>query len=284
MPRPGNLMQTKLPILTALMFATASPVLGGEPRGAERIVQSTFKLFNKSSTATCFLVHLEDAPDEPIIVSAAHVFERMEGDHALLVLRKPQPDGGFVRHDHKVNVRDGKKNLWTKHPKLDIAVLRMAVKPGDVPCPSLPHSLLADEAEVKRRGLTVGDRLLVLTYPERFEANDAGFPVARNATIASFPLTPISRYESFLADFTTFGGDSGGPAFLFGEDKSAPLPIVGIVVSKYRHDEKIVSMNEERTVHHPLGIGKVLHAQHVIDTIALATKDKGQAAPQVEGK
>ncbi len=106
----------------------------------------------------------------------------------------------------------------------------------------------------------------MLSYPERFEANDAGFPVARNATIASYPLLPVARFDSFLTDFTAFGGDSGGPVFLAADGDEAP-PIIGISVSQFRHDEKLKMLNEERTVHHPLGIGKAMHAQFILDTI-----------------
>ena len=39
-----------------------------------------------------------------------------------------------------------------------------------------------------------GSPFLVLTYPQRFEANDAGFPITRQAVLASHPLLPASSH------------------------------------------------------------------------------------------
>ncbi len=75
-----------------------------------------------------------------------------------------------------------------------------------------------------------------------------------------------------MIDFTTFGGDSGGPVFIADprhsgcEDDERPL-VLGIVVSQLRHDEKLVIMNEERTVHHPMNLSTVVDAQFVRETI-----------------
>ena len=37
-------------------------------------------------------------------------------------------------------------------------------------------------------------------------------------------------------------------------------------------EEKLKMLNEERTVHHPLGIGKAMHAQFILDTIGRLKK------------
>ncbi len=260
------------PALASLLLSSA-PLDGQTPRNAELILHSTFKLFNSESTATCFLIHQEDSPDNPVIISAAHVFEKMQGDTAIIVLRHKDDGGKYQRHDHKIQIRDKKKTLWTRHPKHDIAVLPLGKKPDGIPCPSLTATLLSDAGKLKKSGITICESVFVLGYPERTEANSGGFPVARHATVASFPLTPVNHYPSFMIDFNTFGGDSGAPVFAKGSSGTPPL-IIGIAVAQYRFDEKLKMLNEERSVHHPLGLSKIVHSQFIIETLAmLADKD-----------
>jgi hypothetical protein len=117
---------------------------------------------------------------------------------------------------------------------------------------------------------------MVFTYPQRFEANPAGFPVARQGIFASPPLLPAETHPTYLADFTTFAGDSGGPVFVEGAD-GHPL-VTGIVLAQMHHDEKVKDEYEERTIHHPLGLGKVLHAQYVREMVDAASKQEEPAA------
>ncbi len=252
--------------LTALALCKA---IAGEhsPGNAEQVLHSTFKLFNSGSTATCFLVHREDSPDKPIIISAAHVFEKMKGDTAIIVLRKKEATGQYKRHDHEIRIRSNNKTLWTRHPEHDIAALPLGRIPEGVPCPSIASSLLSNTQKLKKSGVTICESVFVLCYPERTEANSIGFPIARHATIASFPITPAKHYPSFMIDFNTFGGDSGGPVFIK-RASGSPL-IIGIATAQYRYDETIKMLNEERSVHHPLGLSKILHGQFITDTIAM---------------
>jgi hypothetical protein len=131
-------------------------------------------------------------------------------------------------------------------------------------------SALADEAHLTAAGLHICSSVFVLTYPTRFEANDAGFAVARQGIIASHPFLPVQRHRTYLVNFTTFDGDSGGPVFVAGTD-GHPL-LVGIVLAQFRHDERVTLEYEERTIHHPLELGTVLHTQFVRDTIEQIAK------------
>lgn len=234
---------------------------------ASQMMEATFKLFDPSSTATCFLVS-RAAPDNALyLVTAAHVLERIKANSAVLVLRRPREDGSYERVDHKLPIRHEGKPLWVRHAKEDAAVLRIT---GTLPTASrpLPASALADTAALRAAQLHVCSPLFILTFPERFEANHAGFPVARQGIFASPPLLPFATHPTFLADFTTFGGDSGGPVFVQGP-QGAPL-LVGMVTAQHRHDEKYTSVYEERTVHHPLGLGTVLHGEALRATLDAA--------------
>lgn len=244
---------------------------------ATEVVNATFKLFHPDSTATCFLVRLE-APDTALyLVTAAHAFERIKGETAILVLRQGKDDGTFERLDHTLKIRREDKPLWVRHEKQDVAVLRLA---DGLPMivSALPVSAIADEARLAAEGVHICSPLFVLTYPQRFEANGAGFPVARQGIFASPPVLPVKNYPTFLGDFTTFAGDSGGPVFMAGAE-GHPL-VAGIVLAQFRHDEQVTTEYEERTIHHPLGLGNILHAQYVRDTLDAAAKQNAAATRQ----
>jgi hypothetical protein len=239
---------------------------------ATEMLDATYKFFHVDSTATCVLTRRE-APDQNCyMVTAAHVLERTKGDTAIIVLRDRQADGSVTRRDHTIVVRSSGKPLWVRHATEDVAVLRLE-EPLGGHVSILPMAEIADESRLAAAGLHVCSSLYVLTYPQRFEANDAGYAVARQGVIASHPFLPIQRHPTYYADFTTFAGDSGGPVFVAGSD-GRPL-LIGLVLAESRHDERVTTEYEERTMHHPLGLGTVLHAQFVRDTIEQAAKQAG---------
>lgn len=234
---------------------------------ATQVMDATFKLFHQDSTATCVLVKRE-APDAAVyLVTAAHVLEKTKGEKAILVLRKTLPDGSYERKDHSITIRTKDTPLWLRNEKQDVAVLKLA---GDLPVPvaALTVSSLATEARLKESGVHICSPLFVMTYPQRFEANSAGLPVARQGIFASTPLIPIEKQATFLADYTTFAGDSGGPVFI--ESPAGRPLIVGIVLAQNHHDEKFKTEYEETLIHHPLNVGNVLHSQIVLDTVEAA--------------
>ena len=274
--RPLRVLCTKQFFLAAL-FGILSCAGASAADFATEMLDATFKLFHANSTGTCFMVRRE-GPDESLyLVTAAHVLEHTKGDTAIVVLRDGQADGSYARHDHTLAIRRDGKPLWVRHAKEDTAVLRLS-EPPPIPVRALPLAALADEAGLTAAGLHICSSLFVLTYPQRFEANGAGFAVARQGIVASHPFLPIPMHHTFLADFTTFAGDSGGPVFVPAKD-GHPL-LVGIVLAQYRHDERVTTEYEERTIHHPLGLGTVLHAQFVRDTIEQAAKQDATNAKE----
>jgi len=259
-----------LAALFGLWMASAAPAPAGD--FATATLEATFKLFHADSTATCFLVRRDGKDEGVYLVAAAHVLERTNGETAILVLRERRDDGSYVRRDHTIAVRREGQPLWTKHPTEDAAALRLTEK-LPVPVAPLPLSAFADEAGLAKAGLHICSPLFVLSYPQRFEGNEAGFAVARQGIIASHPFLPVARHHTYLADFTTFAGDSGGPVFVAGAEGPQGEPLlIGMVLAQFRHDERVTTEYEERTLHHPLGLGSVLHAHFVRETVELSSK------------
>jgi hypothetical protein len=94
--------------------------------------------------------------------------------------------------------------------------------------------------------------------------------VLRRGTVASFPLTSVSRFKTFLIDYSSFGGDSGALVMVRhrgpGEETERPL-IVGLVMAQHRETTKSVTPIEERIVHRSLGLGIIVHADLIRETI-----------------
>jgi len=238
---------------------------------ATTVMDATYKFFDPDSTATCFFVS-RDAPDKALyLVTAAHTFERTKKENAIVVLRKSKPDGSYERYDYGVKIRSADKPLWIKHPNQDVAVLKLT-EPLPLPVVPLSVSQLADRERLKAAGVHICSPLFILTYPQRIEANPAAFPIGRQGIFASPPLLPASDQPVFLADFTAFAGDSGGPAFI-DAGNGKPL-VVGIVIRQHYHDEKLTTEYEETMIHHPLNVGGVLHSEFVLEAIETAAKEK----------
>ncbi|MCW1886969.1 serine protease [Luteolibacter flavescens] len=225
---------------------------------AEAMMRATFKLFNKDSTATCFL--LRDGA-EVYLVTAAHTFERASGETSILVLREVDQDGVWKRQDKTISIRKGDQALWTKHPKQDLAVMRVKL--------DLPEGASLPLDVVKSEGFPAfGDPVMLLTYPARVEANGAGFPLARQAVVGSFPAEPMAKHPEFIIDATAWDGDSGGPVFI---DAGGGKPqVVGLVISRINHVENIKSERETRKIETPMGLSKALAAPLIFETIRLA--------------
>ena len=233
---------------------------------------STFKITNKDSTATCFIVSRlatsGSNQQELILVTAAHVLEKMSGDECHIVLRKKDADGVYSKVEVPVVIRANEQPLWVKHPDVDVAVMRLNL-PAECSIAALDFEQLLGKEKSKNASLRIADEVCLLTYPAQLEASSAGFPILRRGTVASFPLLPIDNNKTFLVDYHSFGGDSGGPVMIRGNQAEEGPFIVGLVIGKQRETTKMISEIEERTVHRSLGLGIVVHAAFIRQAIAL---------------
>jgi len=238
-------------LLTLAALATAQ-----EPGFADPVVAATHKLFNRASTGTCFLIR---ADGKTHLLTAAHVLERAQGEHALLVARVPTPDGDFRREDRPVALVANGKPSWRRHPKADAALITLdeATARGTQP---IDFQRVADAEAFRQCRPSMGSSIWTLTYPERLESSPSGFPLLRKGAVSSPTQLPAEKHPLFLADMPAFAGDSGGPAFGMGPD-GKPV-VLGMVVKRYHHDTKPPGWKEGDPLNRePLGVAGILRSE-----------------------
>lgn len=246
---------------------------------SSRLMRSTFKIEGINSVGTAFVI-AEQSKKKPeysyyILVTASHVFENIKGDNATLYTRRLSGDV-FIKYPVQIKIRDNGKALWIRHQKADVAAMRVAL-PQDTDIHMVTTNLLATDELLNKFEVHPGDELLVLGYPYGAEANEAGFPILRSGKIASYPLTPTKNTVTFLLDFNVFKGNSGGPVYIYSENRfygnalNAGIVkfIVGIVSQEWTTKEKLESLSEITIREHKLGLAVIVHAQFIKDIIEM---------------
>lgn len=197
------------------------------------LMHCTYQIFgpsdepNELTAGTVFVMGVPEVNQpgtgQSVLVTASHVLEEIKGEEATMYLREKMPDGKYVRRTHTLQIRRGHAPLWVRHPEVDVALMNVDlpdfVSKQAEEIPFLSTNLLADDAVMEELEIHPGDELLSLGYPLGLGANDAGFPILRRGTIASYPLIPASETKSFLFDFEVFPGNSGGPVYFVDQDR-----------------------------------------------------------------
>ena len=110
------------------------------------------------------------------------------------MLRTESADQSYSRKETSITIRDGTTPRWKRHPDLDIAALPVQL-PAGVAVTPLSYEQLADAAWVAEKNLRVGQAVSIPCYPAQLEANDAGWPILRHGTVASYPLYPVEHVQ-----------------------------------------------------------------------------------------
>lgn len=253
-----------------------------------QLMLSTFKVANAESTGTGFILRrpLPASPSRTqyILVTAEHTFSKAKGNEMTLTLRKEEGEDKFVKRSLKIKIRRDDKDLWTKHPSADVAVL-VFEPPSDVSIPAPSVDLLADDTSLKESGVRPGELIRSMGYPHanQFDPSEAGFSTVRIGCIASYPLLPTRQTRTFLGDFNTFEGDSGGPVYLCregrsrasdaGDDKDRPGLILGLISGQHWLNEEFKAVYQSATFHQRLGLAIIVHASAIKETIDLLPHD-----------
>ncbi len=185
------------------------------------MMEATCKIAAPGTLGTGFIIGKPDKKNPPkafyTLVTADHVLRAAQSDRVMLTLRQKQLNETWKRLEVPVQIRNKKKELWQKHPKMDVAAMFIRL-PTNIVTTLLTTDLLINDSKLKEYEIHPGLELLCLGYPFGAEANAHGFPILRSGRIASYPLTPTKDNKTFLFDFTVFRGNSGGPVYFFKED------------------------------------------------------------------
>ena len=243
------------------------------------MMEATCKISGTGSLGTGFIIGKldKDNPQKAFytLVTADHVLRAIQGENAVLTFRQKQENGSWKRMEIPVKIRDKNKELWKKHPEVDIAAVFIYL-PLNVVNKMLTTQDLMDDGKLKEYEIPPGLELLCLGYPFGAEANEYGFPILRSGRIASYPLTPTKETKTFLFDFTVFRGNSGGPVYFYKEDPTyagvrrmgtAIYGIMGLVVKERNITQQIVELYEKRETTTPLQLGEVIHATFIKELI-----------------
>ena len=210
-----------------------------------------------------------DGTPRVVLVTAGHVLEKMPDADMRIGWRIALPDGSWKFDPQPLEIRDeAGAPLWTQLPDRDVAVMEIEA-PDAFARAAIPLAWLADAQTFKTLDVGPGDELLSLGFPRGLSSNRAGFPILRVGRVASYPLTPVAAFPTFLLDFAVFPGASGGPIFWTPTARRRPgteapdHPFIAGMLSQE------VLVGTER-----LGLGVVIQAQYVRDAIALLDAPK----------
>lgn len=218
------------------------------------------------TVGTGFLIADTDPDGRPrtILITAAHVFDRMPSFSARIGYRIQASDGVWRYDPQTLKIRDGDHPLWVKHAGRDVAAI-VVEAPPEFAKAAIPLAWLAKDETFSQYKLGPGDEMMALGFPRGLSANPAGFPILRSGRVASYPLAPATAFPTFLMDFSVFPGNSGGPVFMAEGARRRPGAteaqevqfIAGILTQQ-------VELSGER-----LEIGIVTHARYIRETIGL---------------
>jgi hypothetical protein len=255
---------------------------------------------NLKTVGTAFLVSAPTPDGRPriVLVTAGHLFERMPkpevrigwrlgssvGDWRYapgpLTIRTPGPaplDAGASASPAStpmISATEGRP-IWVRHPTQDIAAIAIQAPPEFTKA-AIPLKWLADDRTFSRYAVRPGDEMMALGFPRGLSSNRAGFPILRWGRVASYPLSPVSSFPTFLLDFRVFDGNSGGPVFMAdpgrgrGEAAAAGVDGPGAYFVAGVLTKQVESRGDR------LEIGVVVHARHVREAIAML--DRGPPA------
>lgn len=207
-----------------LSIVTIFPKLGAalEPDINTILMKSTFKLVGiNGRVGTCFVIGKESAVNgnkafRHVLITAAHVLDGMPGDSCKIILRKKEKDS-YTRIETELKIRDHGFYLYVKHPTADVAAMYVNL-PQDPDRIVLHEGLLATDNAIEEYEIHPGKEVLAVGFPYAFEGNAAGFPIIRSGRISSYPILPTKAVQTFIVDFNVFGGNSGGPVYLYDPD------------------------------------------------------------------
>jgi V8-like Glu-specific endopeptidase len=216
------------------------------------------------TVGTGFLLNAPTSDGRPrtILVTAAHVLQKMPKGEARIGYRFATTDGGWRYAPEPLAIRTGGGAAkWVQNPNRDVAVMEIKA-PAEFAKAAIPLAWLASDETFNRYGLGPGDEMMALGFPLGLSANQAGFPILRAGRVASYPLAPSAAFPTFLLDFSVFPGNSGGPVYM----DQAERKDGGGQMQDARFIAGMLTQQVELSGNR-LDIGIVTHARYIRETI-----------------
>lgn len=270
-------------IITLLFFCLIPRVVEAvQPDINTILMSSTYKIEGENgNVGTVFILGKPSSVGGRyynVLVTAAHVLDDMNGDSAILFLRRKEGNKYF-KTPYLYRIRQNGRRLWVKHSDVDVAAM-FIVLPNDSYNWKYGNEIVATDEIIQQFELYPGRELKLLGFPLGFESNEGGFPILRTGSIASFPLIPARELKTFLVDFRIFDGNSGGPVYFHDPDwhqrgsggimapKEVQM-ILGLVSKQMSITETTKSHMQETTQKYPLSIAEVVHGALIKETVDL---------------
>ncbi len=297
-PEPPNAAPPKT-ILASPPGATATPTklptVIRAPSPTDELntllMHSTFlivgptKVPNQFTFGTVFLMGIPYKNDPKVahivIVTAAHVFEGINGDTATLQLRRRNADGTYATFPYQFQIRRNGQPLYVRHPTADVAAMYGDI-PDDVPMTGLsPDSLVTDKT-LDELEFHPGDEAHILGFPAMV-STPGGFPILRVGRIASYPLIPMKVVKQWAFDAHVFNGNSGGPVYFTSVNRffkhSVHLGVVqGVLGLVIQEGHSILSAFANRD----LDYGVVVPAEFIKETLDMLPAPPDEATGSIK--
>ena len=246
---PSATMKTLLHFAILLILAPLRPSSGDEARirsPGELMMKITYLLVGTVQRGTGFFigVPLTNGSTLVALVSADHLFRTNKND--ILVQNRKETANGWITFKTPLTIRDEGKELWYKHPRADVGVMKV-----DFSFRFTPWDVLIDDGDIRRFNFSPGTQVMILGYPFGYSP-EYGFGVIKSGRVSSYPLIPTKDRITFLCDFNTFPGHSGGPVFVYEQnptiDESLTLGgnffrIVGLQIQNIMNDQLSLSLS-----------------------------------------
>jgi len=237
----------------------------------DSLLQATMKIQQGNTVATCFLVD-DGKPQTPVLVTAAHVVESMQGPEAQLMVRRMVSPGNYEKQWMPIVVGTNESKRWRRHPTEDVAALRIELPEGSPQPATIDRDALVSQEDWDESNIVAGVTVHFLGYPHRDEASPSGFPILRHGSIASFPLQPFAAVRQMLVGGEVYEGDSGGPVFLQRPSEvdvrwgNGPK-ILGIVSGQRMIDEEVRMLQGVMKLRHRFALANVIMSPAIVATI-----------------
>lgn len=209
-------MKLLIRIISVVLFCSPLCVTAGDFNVT--MMEATCKIQGAGGTGTGFIIGKPCTNGASTafytLITADHVLTDMQGETVVLVLRQYEETNVWHRIEVPLQIRDGAKPLWKKHPDVDVAGIFVKL-PNNTVRTLVTTDLLIGDKELTNYEINPGMELLCLGYPFGAEGNAQGFPILRSGRIASYPLTPTRQTRTFLFDFTVFPETVAVPSILW---------------------------------------------------------------------